>query len=104
MKRLLMMAAITVFLASVWAASAHAGRIHHRQYWQQKRIHQGVHSGQLTRRETLSLEREQRRIQRSRRRAWSDGRLTPRERVRLEVQQDRASYHIYRAKHNKRTR
>ncbi len=104
MKKALALATAMVFLTSAWAVSSFAGRIRHRQYRQQKRIHQGVHSGQLTWRETRSLEREQRHIRQSRRRAWSDGRLTPRERARLEIQQDAASRHIYRAKHNDRTR
>ncbi len=83
-----------------WADFAFAGRVKHRQIHQQKRIHQGVHSGELTRRETYRLERQQVHLQRSKRRAWSDGTLTRRERARLELQQDRASWNIYRAKHN----
>ncbi len=104
MKKTLALTVVMVVLTFVWTVSSFAGRIHHRQYRQQKRIHQGFHSGELTWGEARSLEREQRHIQQSRRRAWSDGRLTPRERVRLEFQQDRASRHIYRAKHNDRTR
>ena len=104
MKKTLALTAAMVVLTFAWTVSSFAGRIHHRQYRQQKRIHQGVHSGQLTWREARSLEREQRRIQRSRRRAWADGRLTPRERFRLEFQQDMASRHIYWARHNNRTR
>ena len=77
-----------------------AGRVVRRQVRQQRRIHQGIRSGELTCRETRRLEREQIRIQRTKRRAWSDGRLTPRERVRLEVMQDKASADIYRLKHN----
>jgi len=91
MKKALTLAAVMVFMGSMWTAAAHAGRIHHRQVRQQKRICQGVRSGQLTRHETVSLERQQRHIRQSKRRAWSDGQLTPRERVRLEYQQDRAS-------------
>ncbi len=80
--------------------AALAGRVVRRQVRQQKRIHQGIRSGELTCRETKRLEREQLRIQRTKRRAWSDGHLTPRERVRLEVMQDKASHDIYRLKHN----
>ena len=82
------------------ADAAFAGRVKHRQIRQQKRIHQGVRSGELTRGEACRLERQQAHLQRSKRRAWSDGTLTRRERVRLEIQQDRLSRNIYRAKHN----
>lgn len=84
--------------------AALAGRVKNRQVRQQKRIHQGVHSGELTKRETVRLNREQRHISRAKKRAWSDGELTPRERARLEKKQDRASRHVYRAKHNDRVR
>ena len=39
-----------------------AGRAGNRQIKQQKRIHQGLKSGELTPKEALRLEREQRRI------------------------------------------
>ncbi len=87
-----------VFL--ITSASWAGGRITHRQKIQQRRIWQGVRSGQLTAWEFVRLEREQRRIQAMKRRAWADGVLTPAERVRLEWRQDVASHHIYRAKHN----
>ncbi|RLB14961.1 MAG: hypothetical protein DRG63_07660 [Deltaproteobacteria bacterium] len=84
----------------VFCDVALAGRVVRRQVRQQKRIYQGVASGELTYRETRRLEREQVRIQRTKRRAWSDGQLTPRERVHLELMQDKASADIYRLKHN----
>lgn len=96
----LTMAVITVISMFMFADVAFAGRVKHRQIRQQKRIHQGVKSGEVTRREAHRLEREQFRLQRSKRKAFSDGSVTPRERIRLEKQQDRASRHIFRAKHN----
>ncbi|OPX37590.1 MAG: hypothetical protein DRN37_06940 [Thermoplasmata archaeon] len=80
------------------------GRVGHRQFRQQKRIGQGIRSGELTRGEVRGLERQQVRIQRTKRRAWSDGKLQPWERARLEFMQDRASHRIYRYKHNDVTR
>ena len=47
---------------------------------------------------------EQRHIQRAKMKARSDGNVTAKERVRLEGMQDKASRHIYRAKHNERDR
>ncbi len=84
--------------------TAMAGRVGKRQVRQQKRIHQGVKSGELTGREAYRLEREQHRLQRAKRRAWSDGELTNREKLRLEHKQNKASRHIRRAKHNDRKR
>jgi len=88
--------AVTTLLPAVAAA----GSIHARQRHQQVRIVHGVHQGDLTRPEVRRLEHQQRRIERSRRRAWSDGTLTRRERIRLHLQQDKASAQIYRARHN----
>lgn len=91
---------ILVMVSFVWIDAAFAGRVKNRQIKQQKRIHQGIHSGELTKGEVHKIQREQKRLQKSKRQAWSDGKLTPKERVRLEHRQDRASRHIYRAKHN----
>jgi hypothetical protein len=88
----------------VGADAALAGRVGNRQFNQQKRIHQGIKSGELTRGEIRQLKKEQIRIQRHKHKAWSDGKLTPRERVMLKREQDRASRHIYRLKHNDRER
>ena len=77
-----------------------AGRVADRQIRQQKRIHQGIRSGELTRREGVRLEKQQHKIQRHKRTAWRDGTLTSKERVRLERGQNRASKRIYRMKHN----
>ncbi len=74
--------------------------VERRQHIQQERIRQGVASGQLTPRETIRLEREQARIERTERRMKADGVVTPGERARLHLRQDKASRDIYRAKHN----
>ena len=88
---------ITGFL---FVNSASAGRAGKRQINQQKRIHQGVKSGEITKKEFKHLEREQARLQKSKKRALSDGELDRREKIKLEHRQDKASRHIYRAKHN----
>ncbi|MCL5966364.1 MAG: hypothetical protein M1550_04005 [Deltaproteobacteria bacterium] len=76
--------------------------VEQRQENQQKRIGQGIPSGELTPRETIRLEREQAGIERAERRAEADGTVTPKERVRLKRKQDKASRDIYRLKHNRR--
>ncbi|MBW2643953.1 MAG: hypothetical protein JRC89_11445 [Deltaproteobacteria bacterium] len=55
-----------------------AGRIGKKQIRQNKRIHQGVKSGELTLHEARMLKREQHRIQRTKKGCLADGVLTPR--------------------------
>jgi uncharacterized membrane protein len=78
--------------------------IKRRQHHQQKRIVHGVRSGELTRREASRLRREHREIRQDVREIKSDGDVTRRERIKIHREQNRASRHIYRAKHNKRDR
>ncbi len=95
------------FTSSAEASSGSETRtpnVRHRQVRQQKRIYQGVRSDELTRRETLRLQREQRSIQREKVEAKSDGTITRRERAGLQRELNQASRHIYRAKHNERDR
>ena len=84
----------------IFLDAALAGQVTGRQAARQKRIGQGVASGELTRCEAGTLEREQRHIQRQKRKAWSNGIPTPGKRTRLERNQNCASRHIYRLKHN----
>jgi hypothetical protein len=59
----------------------------------------------LTRPEAHRLARQQRHIERvEQRMRHDDGRLGPRERLRLDRALDRSSAHIYRAKHDRQTR
>jgi hypothetical protein len=79
-----------------------AGRGVNRQFNQDKRICQGINSGELTGGEARHLQRQQHRIQKHKRIAWADGTITRKERNRLERQQDKAIDNIYRLKHNRR--
>jgi hypothetical protein len=76
-------------------------RIDQREANQEKRIQQGVKSGQLTPRETARLQAEQGRIERAEQRAKADGKVTPQERAKLTRMQDHASRDIAREKHDK---
>jgi len=76
-------------------------RIDQRQAEQQRRIDQGVKSGQLTPREAARLEKGQARIQKMENKAMADGKMTKKERARIEKAQDRESQRIYREKHDK---
>jgi hypothetical protein len=86
------------------SADAQTPGIDHREHRQQRRIRQGVRSGELTRRESRHLERGERRIWRNERRARANGNVSWRERSRLHREQNRESRRIYRAKHNRRDR
>ncbi len=104
MKKFAILLSVMLLFSYVTMNFAQAGRPGNRQIKQQKRIHQGLKSGELTKKETLRLEKEQRRIQKTKQEAIKDGELTPKERLRLERQQNRANRHIYRLKHNKKTK
>jgi hypothetical protein len=100
--------AATTLVASTTIASAHdygygTSGIDARRAWEQRRIVNGVRTGQLTWGEYRHLEREQARIARDERRAKADGYVSPYERNRLNRELDRASGDIYRLKHNGRT-
>jgi hypothetical protein len=70
---------------------------------QQKRIAAGVKNGQLKPGETRRLERQQAKIQKDKEAAKSDGKVTPKERAKLQGEQNRASRRIDRLKHNDKT-
>lgn len=93
---------LTVVLAGISIAQTPVAR--NRQINQQKRIKQGVRSGELTRGEVRRLEREQNQIRRMKVRARTDGEVTDRERARIMREQNQASRHIFRTKNNRRDR
>ena len=88
----------------IFSGQATAGKFSQRQVWQQKRIWQGIKSGQLTRYEARNLWHEQHKIQRLKKSFWRDGHLSRRERIRLVYWLDKADKHIFQLKHNSRRR
>ena len=68
---------------------------------QQRRIDQGVQSGQLTPREAARLEKGQARLQANEAKAKADGVVTPQERERLQREANRNSRAIAHEKHDK---
>ncbi|MDO9262757.1 MAG: hypothetical protein Q7U02_02245 [Desulfosalsimonadaceae bacterium] len=105
MKKLISALVISIFLMGVFFIdTAFAGKVHERQVNQHQRIGQGVKSGELTKRETAVLAHEQKHIQVLKQRSWQDGKLTQKERLRLENVQDHSSDHIYALKHNNKER
>jgi hypothetical protein len=95
-------------VAGLGQAEAEAGtrdpRVNARQQNQHQRVKQGVRSGELTRRETGVLAREQRDVRQLEREYKSDGTLTRDERIDLHQEQNQASRHIYEQKHDAQDR
>jgi hypothetical protein len=103
MKKLIFASLFIFFLA----ASAHAQStpvVDQRQQNQQRRINQGVASGEVTRVEAAKLRSEQRQIRRAERRAKADGKVTKKERANLQRDQNQASRKIRRQKHDAQER
>ncbi len=80
------------------------GGVNQRQRNQQKRIRQGVRSGELTRNEVRKLEKQQVWIHRHEVKAKSDGEFTNKERAKIHREQERASLHVYKEKHDNQAR
>jgi hypothetical protein len=97
----LALASVSSFAQAAGAASAATPGIDKRQANQDKRIDQGIASGELTRRETRRLEKQQAHINKAEDKAKADGVVTTAERKRLHHKQNKASANIYRQKHDK---
>jgi hypothetical protein len=98
----LLLAFITVSAAGF--AQTKTPRIHKRQENQQKRIAQGVKSGELTAKETEHLEAREAKIQSDKKEAKADGKVTAKERVKLTREENRTSRAIHRQKHDAQVR
>ncbi len=93
--------AIAVLPALAFAQNSATPNIDRRQAEQQKRIDQGVQSGQLNSREAARLEKGQTKVQRMENKAKADGVVTAQERQRIAHEQDKQSKHIAREKHDR---
>jgi len=71
---------------------------------QERRIEQGIQSGQLTNREAGKLERGQARVDRAEARAGADGHVGPNEQRRIQKAENKQSRRIYREKHDAQKR
>jgi hypothetical protein len=92
---------ITVFSAK---AQSTTPVVDQRQDNQKDRIEGGVKSGELTRRETRKLAKDQRELKRMERRAKADGEVTNKERARLQQKENQNSRAIRRQKHDAQDR
>jgi hypothetical protein len=102
MKAKLLLTAAIMFGIGISSASA---QIRKDAQNQRQRIKQGVKSGELTRRETVNIARQQNEIRQDIRAAKrNDGVITQCERKEIRQDQRQASRNIYRKKHNGRDR
>lgn len=87
--------------AFVLPVLSHAAEVDHRLYNETARINQGVRSGRLTYREAAHLHAEKRAIRHETNilRARNGGTLTPRERARINRQENHLSHKVYAEKH-----
>ena len=75
-----------------------------RQENQQDRIAQGIHSGELTKKEALLIENKEARLAKLEKRMKEDGTLTPEERARLQHELNKLNTDIYKQKHDAQDR
>ena len=104
MIRILAVVAMVSVAAPLLAQTKSTERIDRRQAEQQRRIDQGVKSGELTKREATQLQKGQEHVQKMENRATADGKVTAKERARIEHAQDLQSRRIAREKHDKQQR
>lgn len=97
------LAAALAALAFTLPASAQTAtpRVDQRQANQEKRIDQGVQSGQLNEKEAARLENGQSNVQKREDAAKADGVVTGKERAGLHNAQERQSKRIFRQKHDR---
>jgi hypothetical protein len=100
--------ATTLTIASLGAfaqatATPATPRVDQREANQDKRIQQGVASGQLNAKETYRLEKEQAAINKAETNAKADGKVTKHERRKLHKMQNAASNDIHAQKHDAQT-
>jgi hypothetical protein len=101
MKKIISFLVAALFVLGASAVSMAGPRgINRSQYLEQRRIKQGIRSGELTRREAVRLEAGLARIRIQERFARADGHLSYRERARLNRALSRESRAIYRQKHD----
>lgn len=85
---------LTLGVSPAWAGSDDTYRADRRESQQMDRIEQGVHQGDITKREAEELLTQQRHIQNYEKNIKEDGKVTLRERMQLEQKQDKANRRI----------
>ena len=98
MRKLLTLVTLGMFVVS---GATFADQVKKREKRQQQRINQGVKSGELTKKETLKLEKKEAKLHREIKKDRKDGGgLTAKERVKIDKKQDKLSKQISKQKHD----
>ncbi|WP_430815418.1 hypothetical protein [Carboxylicivirga sp. RSCT41] len=100
-KKLYLLAVALFLISSIVTAN---NPVKKRQVNQQARINNGIATGELTKAETIQLQKQQIHINRTKKAARADGVVTKKERAVIQHKQNKASANIYRKKHNKISR
>lgn len=98
---MLLFASLMAGTAAVASADPYSGN-DGREWNQHQRVQEGRRQGDFTRGENWRLRQSQRRINRTEWRAARDGRVGPRERMRIHRMENHRSRMIYRFRHNGR--
>ncbi len=107
-KRLALILAATMLsgaaiLAQETVTPKREAQVEHRANRQQKRIAQGVKSGQLTPKETVNLEQREAKLDKNIAKAEADGKITKKEQSQLNKEENKNSKKIFHKKHNAHT-
>lgn len=103
MKKLIILGAF-ILTAGLLNAQTQTKKVNQRQKNQTTRIAKGAKSGELTKKETKQLARQQRDIRKTKRNAKADGVVTRKERAVIHQKQNAANRNIKRKKNNSRRR
>lgn len=95
MKKLMMLLVLGVLSAVSLSAQSSV---------QNKKIRQGVRSGELTLKETVQLKKQQQNLKRTKRIAAADGVITKREQRKIATKNSKLNANIYRQKHDRQAR
>ncbi|MBI4914043.1 MAG: hypothetical protein HY823_15035 [Acidobacteria bacterium] len=93
----------SALLAQDTATPKREAQVERRAARQQKRIAQGVATGQLTPKEAARLEKREAHIQKDIAKAEADGKITRKEQAHINAEENKASRKIYQKKHNPRS-
>lgn len=96
-----MVSLLAASLALPAFAQTQSPAVDQRQQRQERRIQQGIQSGQLTSQEAARLQAEQTRIRNEEAAMKADGKLDPAERRELQRDLNRSSRHIAKEKHDR---
>ena len=100
MQRKLIAITVAAVLFSFGAHAQNAATETARDTEQQKRIEQGLQSGQLSTKEAANLEHKEQRVDATEARDMKDGKLSAGEKAQIQNEQNRVSSDIYKDKHN----